>query len=251
MNLLHCNPYTIKNGVVHWRHYPIARADPTTFQHLGGDWGRDERHVFVQAKSKKVDVGTFQYLNPVFTKDEENAYDWEGPIKGADAKTFEVLDPGVFVDAEITTRAWARGYARDGKAVYFHDQMFGRAAAVRGADPATFVSLRNDFGYDSKNVWWQKSRLPKADPKTWVYLGRLWSLDKERMYYAHVEVLGIDRKSFTVVNAPTIGNLACDCNRFFDASRPIDEEEFWRRVSENFASFENWFRVAYHGVREP
>src|SRR5690349_4086692 len=70
------NPYTIKNGIVHWGRHPVPQADPATFQHLGGDWGWDARHVFVQAKAKKIDVATFEYLNPVFVKDANNAYDW-------------------------------------------------------------------------------------------------------------------------------------------------------------------------------
>ena len=127
--------------------------------------------------------------------------------------------------------------------------MYGRATAVRGADPQVFVSLRNDFGYDSKSVWCQKSRLPKADPKTWVYLGRAWSMDRDRIYYGATEVTDIARKSFTVVHAPTIGNFATDGERFFNAHLPIDENEFWKKVSENFAAFENWFRVAYHRIR--
>jgi len=45
---------------------------------------------------------------------------------------------------------------RDCGAVYYHDQMFGRATSLREADPVTFVSLRNDFGYDSKSVWFRK-----------------------------------------------------------------------------------------------
>ena len=140
------NPYTIKNGVVHWGRHPVANADPTTFEHLGGDWGRDEKRVFVQDTRKKVDIATFKYLNPVFAKDGDSVYDWDGKIKGADAKTFDVLDPGIFVDSEdITTKTWARGYARDCRAVYYHDQMTGRASALRRADPDTFVSLRNDF----------------------------------------------------------------------------------------------------------
>lgn len=243
------NPFAIKNGIVYWGRHPVPHADAATFQHLGGGWGRDVQHVYLQSKSKKIDITTFQYLNPVFVKDANNAYDWEGAIRGADPKTFETLDPGVFVSEEITTNCWARGYARDSNAVYFHDQMFGRATALRGADPATFVSLRNDFGYDSKSVWCQKSRLPKADPKTWVYLGRLWSMDRERIFYAEREVVGIDRKSFTVVHAPTIGNFSTDCERFFDADRPIDEQEFWKRVFENFSGFENWLQIAYHRIR--
>jgi hypothetical protein len=74
-------------------------------------------------------------------------------------------------------------------------------------------------------------------------------MDRDRIYYGATEVPDIDRERFTVVHAPTIGNLATDGKRFFDAHRPIDEQEFWKRVSENFAAFENWFRIAYHNIR--
>jgi hypothetical protein len=243
------NLYEIKNGVVQWNGYPIPRADPATFQHLGGSWGRDARHVFVHNNVKKIDLATFQYLNPVFVKDANNAYDWEGTIKGADAKTFEVLDPGIRVDEKLTTAVWACGFARDCNAVYFHDQMTGRASAVRGADPATFVSLRNGYGIDSKSVWGGDLRLPKADPKTWLYLGRGWSMDCERVYCGGSEAPGIDRERFTVVAAPTIALYATDCKRFFENHRPIEEQEFWQKLSENFSSFEKWFRVAYEKIR--
>lgn len=208
------NPYTIKNGVVHWGRHPVPQADPETFQHLGGSWARDLRQVFVHDKPKKIDIATFEYLNPVFVKDARNAYDWEGSIKGADARTFE------------TTRA------------------------LRGADPRTFVSLRNNFGYDSKNIWCQKTKLPRADAKTWVCLGRWWSMDRDRIFYGATEVPGIDRTSFTVVAAPTGPNLATDGDRFFTGNRVIPEEEFWSRISEDFARFETWFRARYHGIRK-
>ncbi|WP_088259124.1 DKNYY domain-containing protein [Fimbriiglobus ruber] len=248
MNLLR-NPYSTKNGVVHWGSHTMPQADPATFRHLGGNWGRDDRHVFVQHSLKKIDITTFQYLNPVFVLDGNKVHDWNGVIKGADAKTFEVLDPGIVVSETITTEAWARGYGRDCNAVYFHDQMCGRATAVRGADPSTFVSLRNGYGYDSKSVWSHSMRLPNADPKTWLYLGRNWSLDRDRVFWAAREMPGFDRQSFTVVAAPTIGNLATDGVRFFHADLPVGEQEFWKQVSENFAAFELRFRGALHRLR--
>lgn len=244
------NCYTVQNGVVHWNGQPMPQAHATTFQHLGGAWARDAQHVFVQGTTKKIDIATFQYLNPVFVKDDTNVYDWEGTVKGADAKTFEVLDPGIVVGEHIATETWARGYARDANAVFYHDQMWGRASLLRGADPATFVSLRNDYGYDATSVWHQKSKLPKADPQTWVYLGRCWSMDAKRFYYTNREVTGIDRETFAVVHAPTILNLACDRERFFDADRVITEEEFWQHLSSDAASFETWFRVSRQKIRE-
>ncbi|MGV3719455.1 MAG: DKNYY domain-containing protein [Actinomycetota bacterium] len=229
-----------------WNGRPIAGADAKSFRVLGGAWARDDARIYTQGAVRRgIDVGTFQFLNPVYAKDAAGVYDWEGTIKGADPETFAALDSGIFVEEAITLTTWARGYARDAAAVYYHDQMVGRASMVRGADPATFVSLRNDYGFDAKSVWLQKSRLPKADPRTWTYLGRLWSADQDRMYYAEREVSGINRSRFTLVGAPTIGNFASDGERFFSADRPIPAEEFWADVNENFGAFEQRFRVAW------
>ena len=236
--------YAIKDGSVLWNGGPI-KADPASFTPLGGAWGRDASRIFVQGTPRRgIDVASFEYLNPVFVRDAAAVHDWEGTIKGADPATFLVLDPGIFISDEIVPQAWARGYARDARAVYYHDQMFGRATALRGADPASFVSLRNDYGYDARGVWHQKSRLSQADPATWVYLGRLWSRDQARIYYAEREVAGLDRERFRPVLAPTIGNFATDGKRFFNADREITEEEFWAEVAENFAAFDQRLRVA-------
>ncbi len=236
--------YTVKDGAVLWNGKP-TKADVASFTPLGGAWARDASHIFVQGAPRRgIDLATFQYLNPVFVKDACAVYDWEGTIKGANPATFVILDPGVFIQDEIVPQAWARGYARDADAVYYHDQMFGRATALRGADPGSFVSLRNDYGLDVQGVWHQKSRLPKAAPATWVYLGRLWSRDQTRVFYAEREVTGLDRERFAPVLAPTIGNFATDGKRFFNADREIPEEEFWAELAENFGAFEQRLRVA-------
>jgi hypothetical protein len=244
------NRYTIKEDGVYWGTYAVPRADPATFQHLGGDWGRDANNIFVQFKTKKIDVATFNYLNSVYVKDANSVYDWEGVLKGADAESFETLDPGVIIPFDIATEARARGYARDRNSVYYHDQAFGRATALRGADPKSFVSLRNDYGFDSKSVWYQKARLPKSDPKTWIYIGQQWSMDRDRIYYVDREVAGVNRNSFTVVPAPTIGNYATDGDQFFSADQLIVEDEFWSKITKDFAAFESWFRSAFHRIRK-
>lgn len=247
--ILLSNPYSIREGVIYWLHHPVPKADPVTFRHLGGDWGRDAERVFVQTKQKKVDAASFQLLNPVFAKDINAAYDREGPIKGADATSFVVLDSGVNVNDDIIPMISARGYARDRNSVFYHDQGFGRATALRGADAGSFVSLRNDYGYDSSGVWFQKSRLPKADPLTWVHLGAVWSADRERIFYAEREVPDVIRESFTVVTAPSLGMFATDCKRFFMAEHVITEEEFWTTINKSFASLEKQFHGAYHHLR--
>ncbi len=140
------NRYAIKDGVVLWGRHPIPQADPATFQSLGGDWGRDARHVYVQAKVKKIDIATFEFLNPVFVKDANAAYDGRGASRGQMRKRLRRLTPAFLFPVKSLRRPGPVCYARHCNAVYFHDQMFGRATALRGADPKTFVSLRNDFG---------------------------------------------------------------------------------------------------------
>lgn len=237
--------YELKNGQVYWNGGPVKQADSSSFQALGGPWGRDASHVFVQGTPRRgLDLATFELLNPVYAKDAHSVYDWEGTIKDADPATFKVLDPGIVAEESISTKFWFRGYARDAKAVYYHDQMVGRATRIRGADLESFVSLRNDYGFDEQGVWCQKTRLPKADPSTWIYLGRLWSRDDKRMYYAEREVRDIDQARFSIVNAPTIGSYALDGRRYFFSDREITEDKFWSSISADFASFEQWFQVA-------
>ena len=247
--MLLSNPYSITDGVVYWRQYPVPKADPATFRHLGGDWGRDAQRVFVQTKQKKVDAASFQLLNPVFAIDATAAYDREGPIKGADATSFEALDSGVHVGDDIVPMISARGYAQDRNLVFYHDQGMGRATALRGADPESFVSLHNDYGHDLSGVWFQKSRLPKADPKSWVHLGYLWSGDREHIFYAEREVPNVIRESFTVVAAPSLGLYATDCERFFMAEHAISEDEFWTTITESLACLEKQLRGGYNRLR--
>lgn len=92
--LLLNNPYHVKNGILHWRITSMPQAELATFQHLGGDWGRDAKHVFTQGTIRKIDLATFEFLNAAFVKDANAVYDWEGVIKGACAATFQTDDSG-------------------------------------------------------------------------------------------------------------------------------------------------------------
>lgn len=239
--------YIIKDGTVLWNGKPVPQADAATFQILGGAWARDAKRIYMQGGAKKFDLASFEFLNAVYVKDAAAVHDWSGAIKGADPATFEALDPGVFFDENICPKAWARGYARDANAVYYHDQMFGKATPLKGADPKTFVSLCNDYGLDAKGVWWQKQKLPKADPATWVPLRRMWSRDRERFFYGSEEKTGIDAERFVVLNAPTIGNFATDGSHYFNSRDEVTREAFTEAVEKYFGQFARWFDVAAYG----
>ncbi len=232
--------YVIRDGVVFWRHYAVAHADPASFQALGGDWGVDRQSVFVQDRRKKIDRSTFRYLNPLFVLDQKAVYDWNGPIKGADPASFVALDPGIEPGYDILQETWNRGYGRDSRQVYYHDQMVGRAAVVRGADPSSFQSFRNGYGSDAVSVYFGKARLKHSHPATWVYLGRGYSADRDRIFYCERELVGIDRAAFTVVGLPTSANYATDGTRWFENDREIPAKQFLGEMKSSIEVLGKW-----------
>lgn len=233
--------YTIRDGAVYWRRRPVKHADAGTFQPLGGAWGADRESVFVQDRRKKIDRSTFRYLNPVFVLDCDAVYDWIGPIKNADPVSFDMLDPGIEARFRILQETCRCGYGRDKDHVFYHYQMVGRATAVRGADPATFRSLRNGYGMDYASVFFGKDRLKNSHPRSWVHLGRGYSADRERVFYYERELLGVDRTAFTVVGLPTYGNYATDGKRWFQNDVEVTAKQFLEGVEQSIEVYGKWF----------
>jgi hypothetical protein len=233
--------YTIREGVVYWRHHPINDADPVTFQALGGNWGVDCKAVFGQNKKKKIDRTTFRFLNPVFVVDAKAVYDLSGPIKGADPTSFEALDPGIETDWDILQETRNRGYGRDRRQVFYDDQMAGRATAIRGADPASFRSFRNGYGMDLESIYYGKARIKNSDPSSWTFLGRCYCADKERIFYCEREMAGVERARFTVIGLPTSGNYATDGKRWFENDVEIPAKDFLDKIEDTIEIFGGWF----------
>lgn len=193
--------------------------------------GVDADAVYVQDSRKRIDRESFRLLNPIFAVDHQAAYDWKGAIKGADPKTFETLDSGtVRTEDDVLPAIEMKGYARDRSQVYFHDQMEGRAAALRSADVSTFHSFGNGFGADSNSVFLGKVKLPKADPKTWMYLGHGYSMDNTRVWFLNREIRNVLRSTFCVINLPYHQSFATDGRSWFQQCGPISEAEFHKKI---------------------
>ena len=217
---------------VTWRGYEMD-ADPSSFVALTDTWGFDDQSVFVQHRRKRnIDRASFRLLNPVFAVDCNAVYDWSGAVKQADAKSFEVLDSGIVAQQELMTDLDFMSYAIDQKYVWFHEQMYGRATAIKSADRTTFQSFRNGYGADVNCVYWGKRKLPKSDPSTWLALGNGYSMDHRRVWFQNRVLSPVQRHRFLVVNVPTIPSLATDGDRFFANDATITQTEFERELSQ-------------------
>ena len=235
------NPYKIKDNYVYWGSSKIKDADVDSFIHLGGDWGKDGKSIYCQGSRKKLDYASFEYLNPVYVKDKNGVYDWEGLIKKADPLTFKVLDSGYHTSFSIYSQIWIGGYAKDDNQVYYHEQMEGRATAIRGANPTSFISFGNGFGKDNSFVYQEKIKIKKADPDTWAYIGRGYSFDSQRIFYLDRELpVKVNRGTFTVIYGIN-GNYATDGTSFFDNDKKIKKDKFLTKIEDQTNVVNNWF----------
>lgn len=233
--------YEIRNGDVFFNGKAIKGIDAETFVGFGGEWYADKNKIFVFGTHRKtIDRGSFEYMNPVFVKDKKAVYDWEDQIKQADPVTFQVLDPGIIVHHRcITTSPDYMSYARDSKFVYFNNQSIGKTSVLREADVNTFISLRNGYGLDSNNVWFQKFVIKKADSRSWVYLGHDYSTDTKSVFYMERMIENVDHDRFTVIQIEGI-NLATDGTNYFWNDDVISKDQFIEFCEKRVTLLSKW-----------
>jgi len=103
-------------------------------------------------KIQNADINSFEEVSKEYYRDKNNVYYYDNydgdvkKVKGADAKTFEVID----------------GYAlgRDKNAVY------DRGKLIKGLDPVTFEDLNGDFYKDKNGVYYEGMLMKGIDSKS-------------------------------------------------------------------------------------
>lgn len=147
------------------------------------------------------------------------------------------MDSGVFAsDSELIPETFYMSYGRDKSAVFFHEQLSGRASRLPKADRESFRSFGNGFGADQATVYFRKSKLTKSSPDTWMHLGHDYSMDHARVWYQNQEIKGVRRDRFFVLRLSGIG-LATDGSRFFHGQFEVDEKEFAKEVDGEIRSY--------------
>lgn len=129
-----------------------------------------------------ADPATFTVLDFNLAKDAKGVWRTDVPIKGADAATAQVVNPG-----------WVW---KDRRAVYYQFTL------LNGADPSTFQHLSQAFYRDAKYVYWSTTRLAGADVNTFRTFGNdtPYAADQRHVWSGDTRMPSIDPGSFRLLH---------------------------------------------------
>ena len=150
-----------------WNYTREVNCDLESFRIIKGMWAKDKNYIFYEeVRKKNIDVGTFYFDDKGLPKDSSKVFttQWSGydaeimsVWKGADPKTFELLDSiknydliqwgkdheNYFYMLEPyecdypTFKVLSSSYSKDKNNVYYNASAFN-LKIVEGADPETF-----------------------------------------------------------------------------------------------------------------
>jgi len=191
----------------------IDGADPSTFQYLGSDHGKDARHVYLAGRPVPVrDVGSFVLLDHGFSRDTLTGYYHLHVVPGSDGATFVGL---------------ANHYARDGKSV-FHAALVYRANStperlrsvrIDGADIATFTALDDGYAKDSRRIYFEGRNIAPASA-TFEVLRHGYAKSESQVFHKGGAIAGADVATFEVPDIPDVNVDARDrAATYYDGKR--------------------------------
>ena len=131
-----------------------------------------------------------------------------GDAKVADPASFEALDDAhnlVYPGSSAGGSGYRGGYGRDSVAVYFFDEGTSthHAVRLRGCkDPSRFVALAHGHGKDDRNVYREAAAIRGADPATWTLPSRMYSRDTRAVFYGTTRIADADPATFQVLDTP-------------------------------------------------
>lgn len=195
--------YSHLTGCWRWNGKECKGADDASFVPHNNVWAMDKKGLFKQDTRVRVNErASCQVLNLLFAKDNQQVYYIMGIAKAIeDVASFEVLDPGRYLDPDGGERRF--GFARDKKNVYCHDFFSGAPKVLKGANRNRFRPLEYGYGKDDKYVWRETSRIPKADPETFTIIDDLYSKDYRHVFYDATALEDADPNSFEVIARTT------------------------------------------------
>jgi len=243
--------YWTDGKTVYYCQYEIKNADIDTFEQFAGAWAKDERHCYSgSTRLKDADAKTFEALNFTYAKDKSNVWTLRGRISEADAETFVACDNGRNSLGINMTRLQdgtvkfyesfvPYGFGKDKNKVYYYD-FDGKPNIVKKAMTNSFVSMNDGdhFGYDEASVFYGRSCLSGANPKTWKKLSDdyYYSRDRNKIFYFNHLIKDADAETFEVVVTPcplgTPIQLAKDKNNYYWNANIISKEKFDEEVKD-------------------
>jgi hypothetical protein len=166
-------------------------VDAATFVALSEEYTKDKNKVYFKwispgrfwvVEIPDADPATFAVMDFSLAKDAKRVWRTDVPIKGADAATAQVVNPG-----------WVW---RDHRNVYYQ---FTR---LDGVDPETFRHLAQGFYRDAKHAYWCTTRLKGADVNTFRTFGNdaPYAADAQHVWSADTRLANFDAGSFRLLH---------------------------------------------------
>jgi len=174
-------------------------------------WTTDDRHVYSLGRRIRADRASFRMLNDVFARDRSTVFAALGPLREADAESFEIVS--TWHDDEIRMY---HSYAKDRANVFFHSGM-GKPRLMKGADPSSFRWLGMDYGADAKRVYLSGYLVEGADPATFRHHKGPYATDASHCFYGAKRLRKLQPSTFSVVECE--GRLRVEFAR--DAHRVV------------------------------
>ncbi len=205
----------------------VRSADVSTFQPLNEWWGKDAKRGYCAGSVMSVaDVKTFGVLNSLYAKDSRNAYTIKGPIIGADVSTFATEGP-----TEHAFNA-TNGYAKDVRFVY-HTIVGGKACVIKGADAASFSSRGNGYGADDSHVYFERKKVPGADPAKWRHIRGPHSHSETNAYILGQRIRGANGNCLeSLPFLRSQGYWSRDDKGYYLWDKLSDPEPYWKEFRE-------------------
>jgi hypothetical protein len=172
-------------------------------------WTTDDRHVYSLGRRIRAEHASFRMLNDVFARDRSTVFAAHGPLREADAESFEIVS--TWRDDEI---GMYHSYAKDRANVFFHSGM-GKPRLIRGADPSSFKWIGMDYGADSRRVYLAGNLVEGADPATFRRHKGPYATDASHCFYGTRRLRKLAPSTFSVIECegrPRV-EFARDANR--------------------------------------
>jgi len=144
--------------------FRIPSAEPATYKVLTHGYARDADHVFYEGLPFEVrSVATFEPLNRRFARDEKRAYFEKVEIAGSDGATFAMVSD---TDLEYARDKNAAYHARTETTEPNRPKLIVKT--LRGASVASLRTLGRGYASDGKHVWYRGEPMNDAEASSFV-----------------------------------------------------------------------------------
>lgn len=182
----------------------IVHADPNTFKILEDKYAKDKDYLFAGTKKIGNISDGYEYLGNGFAKNNLHAFKQGRLIKGADGKTFELIDE-------------KGNFARD------HQSVFSFGSIIEGSDGPTFRHIEHNFYADKNNVYHGSKKIENASPSSLKVLGNRYARSGGLVFYQTKIIEGADANSFEVIESSDGKFYAQDKNNKYWYDKKVDK----------------------------